>query len=372
MCEVALGRVGIQQRVLPDYRVPFFDMLAAACPRGLSVFAGQPRPEEAVVSAAGLHVARYAAARNRHFLSPRSPFYFCWQENLLDWLEDWQPEALIVEANPRYRSTPAAVRWMHARRRPVIGWGLGAPAARGPLGRWRARAWPPFLRQFDALIAYSPRGAEEYRAYGFPAERVFVAPNAVAPRPTAPPPPRSCDSSAAATVLFVGRLQARKRVDVLLRACASLPPELQPRLIVVGDGPERETLQRLAQAVYRCAEFPGAHTGSRLEPYFAAADVFVLPGTGGLAVQQAMAHALPVIVGRGDGTQDYLVRPENGWRIPDGDLPALVETLRTALSDKPRLRRMGEASYRIVAEEINLENMVSVFLQALMACSPCS
>ena len=50
----------------------------------------------------------------------------------------------------------------------------------------------------------------------------------------------------------------------------------------------------------------------------------MLPGTGGLAVQQAMAHGLPVIVAQGDGTQDDLVRPENGWQIPPDDLAALT------------------------------------------------
>ncbi len=92
-----------------------------------------------------------------------------------------------------------------------------------------------------------------------------------------------------------------------------------------------------------------------------------MQGTGGLAVQQAMAHALPVIVAEGDGTQDDLVRLENGWRVPPGDGNALVETLREALSDAPRLRRMGRESFRIVAEEANIEHMVSAFIQAVNA-----
>ncbi len=45
------GRLGLQQRVLPDYRVPFFDTLAANCEGGFSLFAGQPRPEEAIKTA---------------------------------------------------------------------------------------------------------------------------------------------------------------------------------------------------------------------------------------------------------------------------------------------------------------------------------
>ena len=110
------------------------------------------------------------------------------------------------------------------------------------------------------------------------------------------------------------------------------------------------------------AEFVGAKHGAELEPYFTQADLFVLPGTGGLAIQQAMAHGLPVVVARGDGTQDDLVRDENGWQIPPDDLPMLTATLQTALSDPVRLHNMGAASYRIVSDEINVDQMVKVFI----------
>ena len=80
-----------------------------------------------------------------------------------------------------------------------------------------------------------------------------------------------------------------------------------------------------------------------------------------------MSYGLPVIVAQGDGTQDDLVREENGWQIPPDDLDALVVTMNDALSDVARLRKMGEESYRIVKEEINIEKMVDVFVQALQS-----
>jgi glycosyltransferase involved in cell wall biosynthesis len=104
-----------------------------------------------------------------------------------------------------------------------------------------------------------------------------------------------------------------------------------------------------------------------LDALFRQADLFVLPGTGGLAVQQAMSHGLPVVVAEADGTQRELVRPGNGWLVAPGDLPGLIETLQRALADPARLRRMGEASHRIVVEEVNTEVMLRVFLQALEA-----
>jgi glycosyltransferase involved in cell wall biosynthesis len=363
------GRLALQQRVLPAYRAPFFDLLARACQGGLSVFAGYPLHKESIAVVDGLLTAHFAPARNWHLLDPSSPGYLCWQGGLLPWLEAWQPEALIVEANPRYRSTPAAARWMHARQRPVIGWGLGAPPLKGRLAAWRARSRRQFFALLDGVIAYSQAGAQEYIAAGFPPERVFTARNAVAPRPNNPPLERPPGFVGRAQVIFVGRLQARKRLDLLLQACAALPEAQQPRLAIVGDGPARLEFERLAQRIYPSAKFLGAQHGEALSASFAAADLFVLPGTGGLAVQQAMAHSLPVIVAEADGTQNDLVQPETGWLIPPGDLGALVDALQQALSDAPRLRRMGQASYQVVSQEVNLEAMVEVFLQALEAVS---
>jgi glycosyltransferase involved in cell wall biosynthesis len=144
-------------------------------------------------------------------------------------------------------------------------------------------------------------------------------------------------------------------------------PEPKPGLIIVGDGPERPRLESLSSVVYPATEFAGAKHGAELEPCFAEADLFVLPGTGGLAVQEAMAHRLPVIVARGDGTQDDLVRVANGWQITPDDYDELARAIREALSDPLRLRRMGDESYRMVAEETNLESMVAAFVDALNA-----
>ncbi len=360
------ARLGVQQRVLPNYRAPFFDALASACPPGVSVFAGLPRPEEAIETRVELAAAQLAPARNLHL--GRGSLYLCFQRGLPGWLERWDPGALIVEANPRYLSTPAGVRWMRSRGRPVIGWGLGAPVSGGVFSGLRAAARRAFLSQFDVLITYSQQGAQEYQRLGFSAERVFVAPNAAARRPVHPIPVRSLAALPhQLTLLFVGRLQARKRVDLLLHACQRLPEGLRPHLWVVGDGPERASLEKIAREVYPNALFLGARHGAQLERLFVAADVFVLPGTGGLAVQQAMSFGLPVMVAEADGTQSDLVRPANGWQLPPGDADALVRYLSDALSDTPRLRRMGEESYRIASEEINLEHMVDVFARAVEA-----
>lgn len=346
------GRLGLQQRVLPEYRVAFFDELASRCVGGLSVYAGEPRGGEAIVSAGELRVARWERARNVHLFG--GPLYLCLQPGLVDWLEQLDPDALVLEANPRYLSSRRAIRWMHDRRRPVVGWGLGAPG------------WSPLRRQMlgqlDALIAYSSQGAAEYRALGIPTDRIFVAPNAV----TGPPAPLDRpvpDPNQPPKLLFVGRLQPRKRVDLLLRACQALDPP--PRLSIVGDGPIRGQLERQAQRSFPAAEFHGALHGEPLRAAFRSAELFVLPGTGGLAVQQALAHGLPVVVAEADGSAADLVTPDNGWRIQPAHLAGLTAALADALSDRSRLHRMGAESHRLAAERVNIEVMAEAFIQAL-------
>ena len=359
-------RVGIQQRVLPAYRADFFDLLAEAYQGNLSVFSGQPRPDEALGELANLQIAQQYSAENLHF--GKGSAYVCYQHNILKWLKTWDPHVLIMEANPRYPSSNLAINWMQHKKRPVIGWGLGAPKQRLTKRLLANTFRTAFLKQFDYLITYSNQGKEDYIALGIEENRIFIAPNSVARKPLYPLPFRPEDEfkDGKATILFVGRLQARKKLEFLFQACAGLPEGLQPHLWIVGDGPEREYFEVLASAMYPDVEFLGALYGIDLDPLYKQADLFVLPGTGGLAVQQAMSFGLPVIVGEADGTQSVLVREENGWVLDDNsDTAAFTALLQEALSSPQRLRAMGRESFRIVQEDVNVERMVQVFHLAI-------
>ena len=90
------GKLALQQRVLPGYRVPFFDLLASHCEGGMSLFAGKARPEE-MIAGGTTHVAKHVEAENIHLFN--GAFYLCHQKGFVDWLENWDPDALIVEAN---------------------------------------------------------------------------------------------------------------------------------------------------------------------------------------------------------------------------------------------------------------------------------
>jgi len=347
------GRLGIQQRVLASYRVPFFDAVARRCTGGLSVFSGRPLPAESLLTGK-LSVAETSSAINLHLFGGAA--YICLQRGMLDWLQEWQPDVLVMEANPRILSIPAAARWMRRHVRPVIGWGKGMATGDGVLGIYRRR----FLGQFDLLVAYSTRAAREYESLGVPPGRIRLVRNATADAIDAPCGVRHEFSR---RVLFVGRLHPRKRVDWLIRACAEVDP--RPKLTIVGEGSERSFLRTLANRLLPDAEFTGMLAGEALRRQFEAADIFVLPGASGLALQEAMSSGVPVIVASGDGTREDLVSPSTGWALPDDSYEVLVKTLREALSDPVRLRAMGAAGRKVIEEQAGLSQMVDSFVQSV-------
>ncbi len=155
MAEVRFpGKLALQQRVLTAYRAPFFEELAQACEGGLSVCAGLPRPEESITTTDQIHFANFTPIENIHLL--KGAFYFCYQRGLPAWLEMCSPDALIVEANPRYLATANAVRWMKRRHRPVLGWGLGAPPLSGPLSGLRKSRRFSFLKSIRCPADLQP------------------------------------------------------------------------------------------------------------------------------------------------------------------------------------------------------------------------
>lgn len=361
----------IQQRVLTDYRGFFFDRLADRLGGQVEVFAGEPLPEEGIHSLDRLEVAGTCRGRNFHF--GRGPFYACWQRGVVAWFWEHRPDVLVLEANARILSNFPLIRNARKTGCPIVGWGLGMLDWRGP--RWvqrpRRRLLTNFLGRFDALIAYSQKAASDYRSLGFPAERIFVATNAVAGNGAmGSSPPNGAvgetplEWKTKPIVLYVGRLVPGKRVGDLIEACGPLQDSVE--LIIVGDGPERGSLEEQAHRLHLRAKFTGHLTGERLAQCFSTADLFVLPGAGGLALQEAMSYGKAIVVASGDGSQEDLVREgENGFRIAPGDVFGLQRRIMECLSAPSRVREMGRRSLQIIREGFNLESMTDGFLQAV-------
>lgn len=107
--------------------------------------------------------------------------------------------------------------------------------------------------------------------------------------------------------------------------------------------------------------------GKELTAKYRDADLFVLPGLGGLAIQEAMCFGLPVIAAESDGTQDDLIAAQNGWVLENPDVDSLADTILEAVSDTDRLRSMGACSYDRALSTFNVESAASKMIEAANA-----
>ncbi len=159
------------------------------------------------------------------------------------------------------------------------------------------------------------------------------------------------------------QLREWKRIDWLLRACSELPRE-RFRLLILGDGPDRERLQSLARELGLSERTVFAGMQSRIGDFLALMDVFVLPSTRlesfGNAVVEAMSQGLPAIVCRdGGGMVEHIHDGETGFVIDS--IEEMAERLRLLIDDSDRRRGMGRAARAFIRETYTFENMADAY-----------
>lgn len=217
------------------------------------------------------------------------------------------------------------------------------------------------LRRASAIQATSQRFMDELKALGFKPARLHWLPNAVDVSHFQPPRRDGRDEAGGPrTLLFVGRLEPDKALDVLLQAWSlSLGREGSGwRLRLVGEGGQEERLRALAATlgIEGSVDFVGEIP--RVEEELWAADASVLPSLReGLsnALLEAMAAGLPVVATRVSGSEDFIDTGENGWLCEPGDVDSLAAALGALGAASPEeLERLGARGRQDVAQRASL------------------
>jgi len=166
-------------------------------------------------------------------------------------------------------------------------------------------------------------------------------------------------------VLFVGHLVPVKALDVLLRAWALLP-SAQPgaaraRLVLVGEGAERDALIRLAEheGVAAQVTFLGPRPQAVVADWIAAADLLCLPshaeGSPNVVVE-ALASGTPVVASRVGGIPQLVEDGVNGLLVPPGDPRALATALAAALAREWNAGRISSSIAHLTWSAIGRRN----------------
>ena len=218
-----------------------------------------------------------------------------------------------------------------------------------------------FRRYADRFIVISSEIDRELELEGVARLKRLLIPNAVDVYRFYPPKTaqkqiarRRLGLQKGPVAVFIGRLSREKRVDWLIDTWKTLR-KTHPSavLLVVGDGPQASQLRSAAgQGVLFCGSVDDVTV------FLQAADLFVLPSVAeglSIALLEAMASGLPVVVTRLAGALDLIVHRKNGWLIPADDDTALLRAL-TTLFDDPHLRQiLGENARRGVISRYSLD-----------------
>lgn len=222
----------------------------------------------------------------------------------------------------------------------------------GPLLRRRVRA-------AAARIAVSPAAAEHHAAaLGLHVGDFRIIPNGVDVGRFAEATPLDRLQGDGPVLLFVGRLEERKGLEHAVTAFAHLKarhPDL--RLVVVGDGPERERCQRLLPAGLRVdVDFLGRVSDADLPRCYASADVYVSPATGGesfgIVLLESLAAGTAVVASDLPGFRSVVEDGRTAHLVPPGDARALADAVDALLAN-PSLREAQVAAGREAVEEFD-------------------
>jgi len=179
-------------------------------------------------------------------------------------------------------------------------------------------------------------------------------------------------------ILFVGRLEVRKGIDLLLKAAATIVREFtKVEFVIVGNdtiiAENRSTYRELFEARHRGDPaasrviFTGTVSDAELYQHYADCDIFCAPAryeSFGLVFLEAMMFGKPVIGTAAGGMSEVIDAGTNGYLIPPGDVEALTRYLRQLIKSDALRQQLGVASRKRYEREFSLDKMVQNTLRA--------
>lgn len=170
-------------------------------------------------------------------------------------------------------------------------------------------------------------------------------------------------------ILFVGRLLFWKNVEVLIKAVSLMKDKENYVLVIVGDGPEKENLQRLSDNLSVNTVYTG-NISNRTDIiyHYYMSDLFVFPTSGeawGLVVNEALAAGLPVICSNAAGAcLDLVIDGVNGYTFDHKNPEELCNKISLIFAEEEKYKSFCLASKEII-KDWNFDNSKKSFFKML-------
>ncbi|MFC1641296.1 glycosyltransferase [Myxococcota bacterium] len=237
--------------------------------------------------------------------------------------------------------------------------------SQAPRPLWKRTARRAILgglfRHVDAFLAIGSRNAEFYRSFGVPSERIYTTPYAVdnaffsARRERLLPRRQELRRALGVederpVIVCSGKLIERKAPLDLVRAFARVRSEVPSKLVFLGEGPLRSSVEALSSdlGIRDDVHVTGFRQQDAMCDVYVASDLMVFPShfdTWGLVLNEGMLFGLPVVCSSGVTSHyDLVLEGRTGHVYTAGDINALSAVLQQRLVDANGTRKMGESA----------------------------
>ena len=165
-------------------------------------------------------------------------------------------------------------------------------------------------------------------------------------------------------LMHISNFRPVKRVQDVVRAFARVRAQMPARLLMIGDGPERDPAQKLARELGVADDvfFPGKQ--QQVEAFLSIADLYFLPSESesfGLSALEANACGVPVIGSNAGGLPEVIIEGETGFLCPVGDVDCMADRALMLLRNRDRRLSMAEAGARRAREEFGATRIVEQY-----------
>ena len=369
-------KVAFVTNFIPPYRVSFFSKMAKLKGVDLLVIHGEVLQETGRPSARNHTDWKFNSHIIKNFEKGFGSFVLRWQSGVLPVLCSFKPDIIVILGISGTLSNWLILTWARYKRLHSMMWMCGWEAQEKNSISYYVKKY--FLRLYvqlpSIILVYGTKAYNSMIDLGVPNKKCVVCYNGLdiegsdntsriidrgkrirhELNPTGLP-----------IFLYVGGILKEKKLDLLLYAFYQLKKNRKAKLWIIGDGPLLSDVKNLASSL----GLSDVHFFGRIiddvDSYFYASDFFVLPGIGGLALNQAMFWGSPCICSDADGTEDDLViNNETGFRFITNSVDSLNESLLKAVKiykNDELYHKMTATSLELIKSRSNVNHMLDIF-----------
>jgi len=355
-----MKKVLIIQRELPFYRIPLFEKLLNSKEFDFYLITG----ENDSVSGGKNVIKNEKALKIKNIKKNIKNFEFWYHKNLIKQIRKIKPDVIVLEGMISNISNWQIIFLKKIMKFKLIAWVCGYQNYTGKIKDFLLKKYFSF---FDYCLAYHTKAKEFLLNYGFPREKIAVLNNAVKVnkkynKKHIQKIKETYNLNDKKVILFVGRVKKSKKIELLLDSIKLLDKKYACLIVGGGDylGFLKKKYKKQKNIIFTGEVIKG------VEDYFQVADIFVLPGPGGLSLNEALYHGLPIISSLADGSaEDLVINNYNGFLLKKVTPNKIAEKIKE-IFDKGKENFAGNSLK--LGEKYSFDNFVENYLKGIRCC----